>query len=81
MKMCIADYIGKKIREMRSITSITRRELGDNVYLSPYSIANYEVGRRTPDIETLCHIADYFGLTLDELVGRVPPKEQKRKTK
>lgn len=79
--MCTTDAIGKKIKEMRLILSITRRELGEHVFVSPYSIANYEVGRRTPDIETLCHIADYFGLTLDELVGRIPPTEPQKKTK
>ena len=79
--MCTKDLIGMKIREMRQIFNITRKELGEHVFVSPYSIANYEVGRRMPDIETLCYIADYFGLTLDDLVGRVPPTEPKKKTK
>lgn len=79
--MCTSDAIGKKIREMRLALNITRKELGEHAFVSPYSIANYEVGRRTPDIETLCHIADYFGMTLDELVGRIPPAEPQKKMK
>lgn len=79
--MCTTDTIGKKIKEMRQIFNITRKELGKHAFVSPYSIANYEVGRRTPDIETLCHIADYFGLTLDDLVGRTPPTGPKKKSK
>lgn len=71
--------IGEKIKSTRISLNITRRELGENAYVSSYSIANYEVGRRVPDIETLCLIADYFGMSLDELVGRTPPEEPKMK--
>lgn len=33
-------------------------------------ISNYEIGRNTPDIETLWELADIFDITIDELVGR-----------
>ena len=39
-----------------------------------YSIeeyARYEKGQREPNLKTLCVFADYFGVTLDYLVGRV----------
>ena len=71
--------IGQKIKAARLNLNITRRELGEHAFVSPYSIANYEVGRRMPDIETLCLIADYLGMTLDDLIGRVPPTEPKMK--
>lgn len=31
-------------------------------------VSNYENGYSTPDIFTLCKLADIFGITLDELV-------------
>lgn len=71
--------IGEKIRLTRMSLNITRQELAEIAYVSPYSIANYEVGRRTPDIETLCLIADYFGMPLDDLIGRIPPISPKAK--
>lgn len=71
--------IGQRIRMTRLNLNITRKELAEVAYVSSYSIANYEVGRRMPDIETLCLIADYFGMALDELIGRVPPEEPKMK--
>ena len=71
--------IGQKIRIARISLNVTRQELAEIAYVSPYSIANYEVGRRTPDLETLCLIADYFGMPLDELIGRIPPEEPKMK--
>lgn len=72
--MCSSNDIGQKIKEARLSFSITRKELGDHAFVSPFSIANYEVGRRMPDIETLWLIADYFGMTLDDLIGRIPPE-------
>lgn len=33
------------------------------------TIANWETGKRTPDLEMLKRIADYFDISLDELTG------------
>ena len=33
-------------------------------------IIKLEIGRNTPDIETLWELADIFDITIDELVGR-----------
>ncbi|MEE1086864.1 MAG: helix-turn-helix transcriptional regulator [Schaedlerella sp.] len=73
--------IGKRIKEARLNLDVTRKELGQYAYVSQFSIANYEVGRRMPDIETLCLIADYLGMTLDDLVGRIPPEAPKMKNR
>ena len=79
--MCSSNDIGQRIKEARLSFSITRKELGKHAFVSQFSIANYEVGRRMPDIETLWLIADFFGMTLDDLVGRVPPTEPKVKNR
>lgn len=79
--MCSTNDIGQKIKEARLSFRITRKQLGEHAFVSQFSIANYEVGRRMPDIETLWLIADFFGMTLDDLVGRVPPAEPLAKQK
>ena len=33
----------------------------------------YEEGKRYPDFQGLIALADYFGVTLDDLVGRTAP--------
>ena len=68
------ELIGKRIKSLRIALCVTRKELSQHVFVSPYSIANYEVGRRMPDIETLWLMADYLGVTIDELVGRTLPE-------
>lgn len=77
--MSVSTKIGTRIREARMRLDITRRELGEHVFVSQFSIANYEVGRRMPDIETLWLIADYLGMSLDDLIGRTPPETPKMK--
>ena len=34
---------------------------------------DYEEGKRYPDFQGLIALADYFGVTLDDLVGRTAP--------
>ena len=38
--------------------------------ISPQTFNNYVNGKTNPDITTLIKLADYFHVTLDELVGR-----------
>lgn len=33
-------------------------------------LSNYELGTREPDFAMLCHIADYYAVTTDYLLGR-----------
>ena len=37
-----------------------------------------ETGKTNPDSEALWKLADFFGVTLDELVGRKPPVPTRR---
>ena len=36
------------------------------------SYRRYESGEREPPLRKLCILADYFGVTLDQLAGRAP---------
>lgn len=46
-----------------------QQEVADALGVSRATYANYETGRRTPDIDTLIRLADIYGITLDELTG------------
>lgn len=51
---------------------ITQEELAKQLQISPSTIGMYETFRREPDIETLIQMADFFHVTIDELVGHRP---------
>ena len=40
------------------------------MHLAQSTIGMWESGKREPDFETLCKIADYFSVSIDYLVGR-----------
>ena len=44
-------------------------EVAKAVGISNAALSNYETGYREPDLDTLCALARYYELTLDELVN------------
>lgn len=63
------NQIGNKIRELRMRCNLTQAELGQKVGVSMQAVSKWERGG-TPDIEVLLSIAQYFNVTMDELLGR-----------
>lgn len=62
--------ITENIRFFRKQAGLTQEELAARFGSRKTLISNYEIGRNTPDIETLWELADIFDITIDELVGR-----------
>lgn len=62
--------IAENIRFFRKQAGLTQGELAARFGSRKTLISNYEIGRNTPDIETLWELADIFDITIDELVGR-----------
>ena len=64
MKMKIAE----NIKFYRKQLGLTQEELAERLQGKKSLISNYENGYSTPNIETLCMLANIFDITLDELV-------------
>ncbi len=47
---------------------MTQQELAEKLNGKKSLVSNYENGYSTPDIFTLCKLADIFDVSLDELV-------------
>lgn len=58
-----------RIRELRKQNSITMRQLGQHLGLAESTISQYETGKREPDLKTLLKISEYFGVSVDYLLG------------
>ena len=57
----------KKIRKSKKVSqSVVAQQLGYGYT----AVANYESGRNEPSIDDLIKIAEYFGVSMDLLVGR-----------
>lgn len=61
--------LGKNIRELRRRDGRTQEALADALGVTPQAVSRWEQGGSYPDMELLPAIANYFGVTIDELFG------------
>ena len=59
-----------RLRELRQKHNISQIKLAMELNLNQNSISRYESEQRQADYKTLIAIADYFGVTIDYLLGR-----------
>ena len=69
--------IGGKIYSLRVAMGMTQEQLAAILCVSPAAVSKWERNIAHPSIEILWELADYFGCSMDELVGR----EEKRLAK
>lgn len=62
-------YIGENLKKQRKLRELTQEQLADILGVSFQSVSKWERNEGYPDIETLPTIANYFGITVDELMG------------
>lgn len=68
-----------KLRELRKKAGLTLKEVGAAVGSAESTMSLYETGKRQPDFDTMKKIADYFGVTVDHLMGsEVDENSEKR---
>jgi len=61
--------IGENIKYLRKRKDITQEELAENLGISFQSISKWERGEGYPDITMLPDLADFFNISIDELLG------------
>ena len=68
--------IGDRIKELRKKNRYTQKEIGEMCGVSDISVYKWETDRTEPNIDTLCKLADIFGVSLDYLLGRTTELER-----
>lgn len=66
----------ERIRDLREDHDKKQRELAEYLGVQQNTYSDYETGKITVPIEALIKLADYYGVTLDYLVGRDKPKKK-----
>ena len=59
----------KKIRLERGINQL---KVAMDLSISREALSHYETGKRSPDIQMLLRLSDYFGVSIDYLIRGVP---------
>lgn len=64
------EKIGQTICAYRKLNGISQEELARIVGVSAGAVSKWERDISLPDLDVLCNLADYFQITVDELIGR-----------
>lgn len=59
----------EKIKELRKQKGLTQEELAEILFVSRTAISKWESGRGYPNIDSLKAIAEFFNITIDELLS------------
>ncbi|WP_304459261.1 helix-turn-helix domain-containing protein [Alicyclobacillus sendaiensis] len=62
--------LAKRLRILRRQKGLTQQALCNELGLNRSTYAKYETGENHPEVETLVRLADYFGVSVDYLLGR-----------
>ena len=68
-----------RLKELREQRGISQTELANFLGVVRSTICQYEKGNRMPDSNILGKLADYFGVTVDYLLGREDDSERDEK--
>ncbi len=59
----------KSLKLIRKQRNKTQKDVADFLKMSEAGYSGYETGRTEPNIETLIKLADFFGCSIDYLLG------------
>lgn len=60
----------KTLKELRKEKNILQKDVAKELNIKNTTYSNWEVGVSEPDIQSLKKLADFFGVSIDYLVGR-----------
>ena len=62
--------ISEALKYQREVNGYTQKQVADGTGVSQPKISYYESGKHLPLIDDCIKLADFYGISLDELVGR-----------
>ncbi|MFA9354537.1 helix-turn-helix domain-containing protein [Pediococcus pentosaceus] len=65
-----------RLKELRKQRHISQRDLADKLQVAQQTIGGWETGRTEPNNELLSKVADFFGVTVDYLLGRTDDRHE-----
>ena len=68
--------LADRIKKLRKAKGLTQIQFAQEFNVANGTVGMWETGKREPDLDTTQRIADFFGVTMDELLGRESKKEE-----
>ena len=64
----------RRIRDLREDSDKKQKELAEYLRCTQVAYSYYELGKRDIPADVLCRLADYYGVSVDYLLGRTDEK-------
>ena len=64
-----------RLKALRKEFGLNQTDMAADVGLSPSGYQCYEQGKGLPDVPRLYQLAEYFGVSIDSLLGRTEKRE------
>lgn len=58
-----------RLKQLRTENDVSQSDIAKLLDVTRQAYSRYERGEREPDLEMLCKLADYYGVTVDYLIG------------
>lgn len=62
-----------KLRDIRKAKDMSAYRVCKILGISESQMSEWELGKTRPSLDSAIKLANFYGVTLDELVGRTPP--------
>lgn len=60
-----------RIRELREKLDLRQIDISSETGIDQKTLSNYETGKTNPDSYALIKLADFFGVSIDYILGRI----------
>ncbi len=64
-----------RLKELRESKNLSQYDLANELGISQSAIGNWEAGKREPNFTMMQTLANYFGVSVDYLLGRADEKQ------
>lgn len=68
------DSIGKRLKQLRTLSGLTQEKVASDLNISQSTLASYETDYRTPKVDIMGSLADYYNVPIEFLLGTGPYK-------
>lgn len=76
--MSLGDMMQNNLRKLRKEKGLSQIAVQMQTGIEQALISKYENGERVPPTETLMQLADFYGVSIDYIMGRTDRKEINR---
>ena len=63
-----SDTLAANLRVLRARKNVSREVAAKGAGLNPYTLRTYELAKNTPLLSTAVALANYYGVTVEELI-------------